>query len=259
MWSEVCIENAGRLNSLNTELLEALRHVLGQLASREGEDLRCVVLTGAEHASADSEGPKTAAFCGGADIREMAALHSPDGARRFITAVHDACQAVRDMPVVTVAGIHGVTFGAGLELAASCDFRYASRQSAFSMPEVALGIPSVVEARLLANIVGWQRTKSLVYLGNKIDASTAEGWGLVDRVFDSRARLEEGVLGLVETMATHGPKAMRAQKQLVRRWEECDLPSGVEAGIESFASMWDDGGAEPKRYMKPFLERRGKR
>lgn len=270
-WSEVCIENAGRLNSLNTELLQGLCFVFRQLALRE--DLRCVVVTGAEDVSLSISGsasaststpptssappkPKTPAFCAGADIHEMSALDSSSEASKFITAVHDACQAVRDTPVVTVASIHGLTFGAGLELAASCDFRHASRASLFSMPEVILGIPSVVQARLLANIIGWQRTKMLVYLGHQIDASTAESWGLVDRVFETRGALEEGVWGLVETVAANGPRAMRAQKLLVHKWEESDLRTGVEAGVEAFAGMWRDGGVEPRQYMRPFLERR---
>jgi enoyl-CoA hydratase/carnithine racemase len=244
----VTIENPTRANSVNSTLLGALANVFRRLASRD-ETLRCVVLTGG--ASPDDKG--AAAFCGGADIREMSSLTTTGGARSFITAVHEACRAVRELEVVTVARIDGVTFGAGLEIAAACDFRYATGTSHFGMPEVALGIPSVVEARLLANIVGWQKTKELVYFGRVIDAATAASWGLVDGVDDN---LDSLVYPTLSGIAANGPRAMRAQKRLVQTWEDCDLQAGIAAGVDSFAGMWDDGGVEPKKYMGAFLEQR---
>lgn len=249
--AKIWIGNERRLNSVGTDLLQALTKTCHDLAARE--KLRVVVVTGARTIES-----VTPAFCAGANIREMAALTSNDEARRFITAVRDACQALRDLPVVTVARIHGLTFGAGLELAASCDFRYATSQSQFSMPEVVLGIPSVVQARLLANVIGWQKTKELVYLGKHIDGSTAFQWGLLDQVYEGPNELDAAVEEVVRNLASNGPQAMRAQKRLIRLWEERDLQTGVDAGVDSFASMWDDGGSEPKEYMKRFTERERK-
>lgn len=249
--AQVWISNARRANSVGSDLLRSLTKVLRQLASRDG--LRVVVLSSETAASATA----TPTFCGGANVREMGAIRSSADARRFITAVHDACKALRDMPVLTVASIHGLTLGAGVELAASCDFRYATKISAFSMPEVALGIPSVVQARLLANIIGWQRTKEMVYFAKRIDAQTATHWGLVDHVYDTREDMDAARVELTtKTIVNNGPQAMRAQKRLVKLWEETDLDTGVEAGIEEFASMWNDGGSEPQEYMRPFLQRR---
>jgi len=233
---------------MNTQLLKAFTAVLHRLALRD--DISFVILSGGPLPN-----PK-AAFCAGADIREMSNLKSAREAEGFIQNVHDACQAIRDLPVVTIASIQGLTLGAGLELAASCDFRYATANSLFGMPETKLGIPSVVQARLLANIVGWQKTKRLVYFGETYDAKAVHSWGLVDDVFDSVEDLDRCVAEASKSVFRNGPEAMRAQKRLVRLWEESGLVSGITAGIESFADMFKDGGVEPKKYMHQFLERR---
>ena len=144
----VTIDNSARLNCLNTVLMDEFVRAMSQL-SREPK-LRAVVLTGA--------GDK--AFVGGADIDEMATL-DVEGARAFITRVHGCCAAVRDCPVPVIARIAGHALGAGLELAASCDLRVAAENARFGMPEVRLGIPSVVEAALLPALVGWGRARQI--------------------------------------------------------------------------------------------------
>ena len=100
--------------------------------------LRALILTGA--------GDR--AFIGGADINEMVELDQ-ESARIFITHLHEACTALRNLPVPVIARISGYCLGAGLEVAASCDLRIASEHSSFGMPEVRVGIPSVIEAALL--------------------------------------------------------------------------------------------------------------
>lgn len=72
----------------------------------------------------------------------------------FVTRIHNVCKAIRDLPVPVVARLHGAVIGAGLEIAASCDLRVAAEGTKFAMPEVRLGIPSVVEAALLPRLMG---------------------------------------------------------------------------------------------------------
>ncbi|KIX07749.1 uncharacterized protein Z518_02403 [Rhinocladiella mackenziei CBS 650.93] len=249
----VYIQNSRKLNSLTTPMLVGLTEIFQHLASRE--DVQSVVLS-----SANTPVGSTKAFSTGADISVLQALRAPDEAERYIRNVKDACQAIRDLDAVTVAAINGFALGAGLELAASCDFRYATRRSTFGMPEVRLGIPSVVQARLLANIIGWQKTKQLVYLGRNINATTAHSWGLVDglathnrEIWDKLIRQDQIAISL------SGVQAMKAQKRLVRLWEESDLISGVDAGVESFANMFKDGGLESKQLINRVLQHKEKR
>ena len=128
--AHVTISRPAKLNALNTHLLTTLPSTLKSITSANA-DLLAVVLTGA--------GPKS--FIGGADIAEMAALDSPSSARSFISKVSAACSSVRDCPVPVIGRINGYALGAGLELAASCDFRVASRNAVFGMPEVCSSVP----------------------------------------------------------------------------------------------------------------------
>jgi enoyl-CoA hydratase/carnithine racemase len=123
--AHITITRPTKLNALNTPLLTALPQTLASLTSKT-PSLLCIVLTGAGHKS----------FIGGADIAEMARLDSPASARNFITKVSAACRSVRDCPVPVIGRVNGYALGAGLEVAASCDFRVASRTAVFGMPEV---------------------------------------------------------------------------------------------------------------------------
>lgn len=163
---------------------------------------------------------------------------------------------MRGIPVVTIAQIDGLCLGGGLELAAACDFRYATHRSTFSMPETKYGIPSVIEARLLANIIGWQRTKEMVYFAKFYGTKEVEKWGLVEQSCETPEQLEKIVSEAVSTITSYGAKTMREQKRLVSIWEESDLITGVRAGIDSYARMFNDGGSEPKHYMKVFTDRK---
>ena len=89
------------------------------------------------------------------------------------------------MPVI--ARIDGYALGAGLEIAASCDLRAASDRSTFGMPEVRVGIPSVVEAVPLPRLIGWGRTCELVLTGETISAEDALEWGLIERMTSAEA------------------------------------------------------------------------
>ena len=238
--AHVTIDNPAKLNTLNSALMTAFIATVEELGRRD--DLRAVVLTGA--------GGK--AFIGGADIREMAALDRGK-AEAFITLVHRTCRALRDLPGPAIARVNGYALGAGLEVAAACDLRIASSNAVFGMPEVKVGIPSVVEAALLPGLIGWGRTRELLLLGENVDAATALRWGLVEQVV-APAQLDEAVEARLRALLAAGPQAVRLQKQLIRRWEDLPLGEAVRAGIETFARAWETD--EPRRMMDVFVNRR---
>jgi enoyl-CoA hydratase/carnithine racemase len=207
------------------------------------------VLTGGETAQG-----KAPAFIGGADIKEMHRISSSDEARQFITRIHLACSAIRELPVPVIARVDGYALGAGLEIMAACDLRIATAASTFAMPEVRVGIPSVVEAALLPGLIGMGRTRTLLYLAENVDAARAEIWGLVDRVVPGVQELDAAVMDWVGKICDAGPKAIKDQKRLMQAWEDCSTSEGIAAGIDSFANAYEDGGIEPKEYMGRFLE-----
>ncbi len=236
----VTIDNPRRLNSMNGALMAEFVEAFAQLAL--DESLRAVVLTGAGEA----------AFVGGADIREMAVLSGSDEARAFITQVHRCCAAVRDLPVPVIARINGAAYGAGLELAAACDLRVAATTAMFGMQEVRLGIPSVVEAALLPALVGWGRTREILLLGETFSARDAAAWGLVERLAEPDA-LDAAVETWLAALLSSSPGAVRAQKALIRKWEDLPLSAAISAGVDSFAASF--ATPEPSEAMAAFLER----
>ena len=232
------INNAGHLNAMNSALMQAFVDAMARLAA--DERLRVVVLTGA--------GRK--AFIVGADINEMAAIESAAQATAFITRLHRCCQAIRDLPVPVIARIQGFTFGAGLEIAAACDVRIAADAAVFGMPEVKLGIPSVIEAALLPMLVGWGRAREILLLGETFAAHEALQWGLVERVVPA-ASLDGAIEAWIGRLLTSKPRAVRLQKRLIRQWEGLPLAAAVEAGIEAFARAYETD--EPAVAMREFL------
>ncbi|KAJ9616480.1 hypothetical protein H2200_000199 [Cladophialophora chaetospira] len=250
---KVIIQNAQKGNALNPSLLKDLKTVCQELALRE--DIRCVILRG-DRSEGDRAAGVKASFCTGMDVSHLASLDSPEQAKSLILAVHEAGQAIRDLPATTIAAIDGRCYGAGLELAASCDFRFATKDSLFAMPEVELGIPSVVQARLLANIIGWQKTRQLLLIGNTVDSNLAKIWGLIDYVFSTDGNLLAAVSRTAQRIAENAPFAMKAQKRLINYWEETDLRTGIDASVEAFAASFDNGAVEPKDYMNRFFEKR---
>jgi enoyl-CoA hydratase len=235
--AHLTIDNSGKLNSLNRTLMVEITDAAASLAG--DPRLRLAVLRGAGER----------AFVGGADVGEIAALDHTT-ARSFITLVHRCCDAFRRLPVPVIARIDGWALGAGLELACACDIRVASDRSTFGMPEVRIGIPSVVEAALLPKLIGHGRARRLLLTGETIDAGEALGWGLLDAVA-SPGDLDDAVERLVRPILAAGPQAVRLQKALILDWEELPTAAAVAHGIDCFVSAFDTD--EPARMAGAML------
>jgi enoyl-CoA hydratase/carnithine racemase len=152
--------------------------------------------------------------------------------------------------VPVIARINGHCFGAGLELAAACDMRVAADTAVFGMPEVKLGLPSVVEAALLPQLIGWGKTRILVYTGDTIDAATALDWGLVEKVV-APADLDAAVEAWVAPIVESGPRAISLQKELVRSWESMPLSDAIAEGIRCMGKAYESD--EPRRMVEEGL------
>lgn len=234
------ISNAGPLNILNSPVIEGVRQGLETLAA--DRSIRALVVAGQSEKS----------MIGGADIKEMATLDQTS-AERFITGLRDLCEAVRAFPAPVIARMPGWCLGGGLEFAAACDFRVASPDARFAMPEVKVGIPSVIHAALLPRLIGWGRARWLIMTAATIDATTALDWGLIDLVA-ANGDLDAAVESVLEMILDCGPEALRAQKALLRQWEELPLKESVDVSIAAFGrSFLTD---EPKRLMQTFIDRK---
>ena len=197
-------------------------------------------------------GQSEKSMIGGADIKEMVGLDQAS-AEKFITGLRDLCEAVRAFPEPVIARMPGWCLGGGLEFAAACDFRVAAHDAKFGMPEVRVGIPSVIHAALLPRLIGWGRARWLVMTAENIDAATALAWGLID-VVAPQGGLDEAVERTLKALLECAPEALRAQKALLRQWEELPLKESVNLSIGVFGKSYLTG--EPQRLMQGFIDRK---
>jgi enoyl-CoA hydratase len=203
------IISENHLNILGTPVVEDLIEVLHEL--KDDHRIRALILRG--------QGEK--AFVAGANIKEMAKLDRA-GAEMFIGKLAQLCHAVHHFPAPVIARIPGWCLGAGLELALVCDLKIASASSQFGMPEVKVGIPSVIHAALMPRLMPACHAHWMLLTGETIDSETALAWGLVnERVQDSA--LDTRIAQTAMMFAHLPPLAVRQQKRLLRRWETLPL------------------------------------
>ena len=235
----VTVNNPEKRNALGNAGKRELAEAIEQVAATRG--LRVVIVTGA--------GDKS--FIGGANLKEMSTFVR-DAASEGPTLTHRICEAIRRTPVPVIARVNGWCLGAGLEIAAACDMRAASDTARFGMPEVLFGLPSGMEACLLPQLIGWGKTRELVFTGRHIDCSEALACHLVERVA-SPDKLDDAVGDWVAAILKAGPNAVAAQKELIRDWERMSIADAIQQGIRAVAAA--HGSAEAKGLMQAFLKR----
>ncbi|MDR3530569.1 MAG: enoyl-CoA hydratase-related protein [Rhodopila sp.] len=238
----VTVNNPGQRNALGNAGKRELAEAIERVSATDG--LRVIILTGA--------GDKS--FIGGANLNEMATFVRHD-ASEGPTLTHRVCEAIRRAPVPVLARINGWCLGAGLEIAASCDMRAAADTARFGMPEVLFGLPSGMEACLLPQLIGWGKTRELVFTGRHIDCAEAAACGLIERVALPE-ELDQAIEDWVAAILKAGPNAIRAQKELIRDWERMSIADAVQQGIRAVAAA--HGTEETKRLMGAFVARRKK-
>jgi len=214
-----------RLNNppLNLVTLEVTTALTAALTSIEANDeVRAVILAGAGER----------AFCAGSDVKEFPSLHGRVGDGKLINE-NRAYNQLAELQLPTIAAIEGDALGGGLELALCCDLRVASDTALLGLPEVRLGVmPGSGGTQRLPRLIGLARAKELILLGEIIDAETAMGFGLVNRVVP-RGHAESEARALAETLASRGPVAVREAKRALDSTLDGSLAEGQGAELEA--------------------------
>jgi enoyl-CoA hydratase/carnithine racemase len=212
------------LNLLDPELIAAVHAAFRELTADAG--VRVAVLTG-----------RGRAFTGGMNVRVLHDLEVAS-AKALITSIHAMIAAVHHAPFPVVARVNGFCLGAGFELALACDLRVAATGARLGLPEVRVGVPSVIEAALLPGLVGPGRAAEMLLTGESVTAEQAEAWGLVNRTAPLD-ELDAAVDAMVERLLAVGPRALRLQKELMLRWRYTDLATAM-AVLEKRAPRFGD-------------------
>lgn len=237
------LTNSTSLNIVGSPAISELTQVLQTVG--EDSELRVVVLRGS--------GDK--AFIGGADLNEMVNLDQAGG-EVFIRRLAGLCEAIRECPVPVIARLAGWCLGGGLEVAMCCDLRIAESGAGFGMPEVAVGIPSVIHAALMPALIGAGHSAWMLLTGETIDADTALSWGLVHEVV-APEQLDARIAQLTARLSGFGPSAVRQQKRLLNKWFEMSVHTAIEDSVGEFGRAFLTG--EPQRHMQAFLDRKNRK
>jgi cyclohexa-1,5-dienecarbonyl-CoA hydratase len=229
------------LNMLNLELLRQLEIHLESLVRTP--DLRAVII--------DTE---VQAFCAGLEPSEL----TRDGVFLLLEQFHRSARLICNFPRPTIALVRGLALGAGNELAACCDFVFASKKASFGHPEIKIGsIPSLAPL-LLPPLIGQRRALEMILTGRFIGAKEAERSGLIYKVLSDDQLLKgadelvgtfRGLSNAVLEVALRSVRMSRTQEwdRHVREVESLylndlmeleDAVEGVRALIEKRPPRW---------------------
>jgi enoyl-CoA hydratase/carnithine racemase len=235
---QVRLQRPEKRNALSLAMILELTRALRSVDSEAG--VRGVVLAGA--------GPS---FSAGVDLHEFA-NGTPESARGLITALSELCATVRQLSKPVACAVQGHCLGGALELAACSDLRVSTPDAQFGMPEVMLGIPSVIDAVMLGHLIGVGRMRELLLTGEPIRGETAFQWGLVNRLA-APEDLVQVAADLLRLVTRHDPDVIAAQRRLHQQW--LDLPY-TEAVERSAGALVDAFRTDRPRQQAAELLRR---
>ncbi|GHJ35253.1 enoyl-CoA hydratase/isomerase family protein [Streptomyces sp. TS71-3] len=222
--AELVLDRPKAMNAVSTDMARAITAACTDLAA--DRDVRAVVLASTHER----------AFCVGADLKERNSLTDAELVRQRPVA-RAAYTGVLDLPVPTIAAVHGYALGGGFELALSCDLIVADPTAVVGLPEVSVGvIPGGGGTQLLPRRVGAARAAELIFSARRVEAEEAHRMGLVDRLAAQGADREEA-LELAARIAGHSPVGLRAAKRALRLGHGLDLRAGLEVEDAAWRSV----------------------
>jgi enoyl-CoA hydratase len=227
------------LNAMNLEMWEELHEVV--LKVKADSDTKVLVLRGAGDRS----------FSVGMDLRKTYEIFSTAVEQVGLT-IHRCCRDLMQIPQVVVCEVHGYCFGAAFELMLACDYVIATEDSVFSLPEMNVGLPCMVEAALLVSTVGLLKAKEMCYFAWKYDADKAERMGLVNEVVRAVER-ERRVSEIIQELNDKDATALAVQKDIIYKWLTTDLETAMQYSI--LAMKLCQGSPAQKAAMKAFLKK----
>jgi enoyl-CoA hydratase len=234
----VIIDRPEKRNALTLDMIRALRDRL--IEAEASRSARAVLISGAG-----------GSFSAGVDL-SLFAQGTPASALDLIQSLKDLCAAARTLTKPVACAIRGHCLGGALEVALAADFRVCTPDASFGMPEVVIGIPSVIDAALFEHYIGLGRTREMLLTGDSIGAPQALDWGLVNRVVEPDRLLEEAE-ALLGRVTRHHPPAIRAQKELIEDWLNQPLQEAIEGSMPFLVDAFREGA--PQRIAGERLRR----
>ena len=222
--ADVRLNRPEKLNACDIAMFEALVETADALAA--DRSLRAVVLSG--EGRGFSAGIDISSFGRGGGGRDLFERGDASPAN----FVQRSAWAWRELPVPVVAAVHGVCFGAGLQIALAADVRFVAPDARMSVMEVKWGlVPDVSGTRTLIHLVRDDVARELVYTGRQVSGTEAAELGLASHVSDTP---HAAALELAREIAGKSPSAIRADKRLLNAARLLDDSAGLllEEGLQ---------------------------
>lgn len=218
----ITLERPEKLNAITRDDLRILTDAVRELPAGIGT----LVFRGAG----------TRAFSAGVHVDTFRGLDVA-GARAFITDLGALLAEVRRAPAATVCAVRGYCLGGAMELAMACDIRLADTTAVFGMPEIAVGIPSVLDAALLQQYVGLGLAREMLLTGDLYPVDRLAPLSLCNQVVEPAA-LDDAMRDMVARLQRHAGPALAAQKRLFETWQNVGLDHAIAASIGEFAEVF---------------------
>ena len=235
----ITVNRPQALNALNPQVLDELYKAFEQFDADESADV--AILTG--------EGR---AFVAGADIVAMSTMSTLEGRNLGIKG-HKLMNYMENIEKPIIAAVNGFALGGGCELAMACDIRVASSKAKFGQPEVGLGIiPGFGGTQRLPRLVGRGMAKYLIFTADTIDAQEALRIGLVEKVVEPDALMDE-VCSIAKKISAKAQLAIGLAKSAINDGYNLDMKIASKIEIESFGQLFST--EDQKEGMSAFLNK----
>ncbi len=237
----ITLHRPERRNAMTPEMQIELIAAMGD-ALQSG--CRVLVLAGAGQA-----------FCSGLDLSALQAMHGKAAPEHRADAERIAklFRTLYELPIPTIAAVHGIAIAGGTGLAMICDFIVATPDAKFGFTEARIGfVPALVSA-FLALQIGDKRSRDLLLTGRLFDAEEAWRLGLVNQVVPPE-ELEQRVKALAEILIANSPMSLEATKRLMAAQNRAWLDAALNAALEANAQARET--ADFREGVAAFLEKR---
>jgi enoyl-CoA hydratase/carnithine racemase len=212
---EIRINRTQRMNALGVQTVKDLSLAVQQASNRQA---RVLLIRGSEQV-----------FCAGADLKERKGMTQQEKVEHN-AAINEVFNVIAKLPFVTIAVINGLALGGGLELAMTCDFRFAAQRVKIGLTESRIGVfPGAGGTQRLPRLIGKARALEMMLSAEPIESEFAYSIGLVNAVFAS-VELDDRVHAYAQLLASRSPNAQAQIKRLVN--DGLDLPLSEALALE---------------------------
>jgi enoyl-CoA hydratase/carnithine racemase len=239
----ITLNRPEKLNAFNTAMIGEIRAAMWRM--NYDERVRVIVVTG-----------KGRGFCAGRDVEELRGERGMPlpHYRAYVRANHDMLNDFEAIEKPVIAAINGICAGGGIELAASCDFRFASSAATFLLPEIFIGvIPASGACSRMIQMIGIENVKDMVMTGRTIDADEIKEMRFVRRVAAADSLMDE-VLAFAKLLMKGAPLAVGIAKHVTNTCQNIDTETG--RALERLAQSSLVGSTDSTEGVRAFIEKR---